>query len=70
MDHIHGAHYVAKCKVLSNPTMTILLNECTIATIFPHGINLGATFNPKLAYETAVVTARETRAANVQWYGI
>ena len=39
-----------------------------IATIFPHGINLGATFNPKLAYETAVVTARETRAANVQWY--
>ncbi|KAJ8663614.1 hypothetical protein O0I10_000860 [Lichtheimia ornata] len=49
LDHIHGAHYVAK------------------STIFPHGINLGATFNPKLAYETAVVTARETRAANVQW---
>ncbi|KAI9323595.1 glycoside hydrolase superfamily [Dichotomocladium elegans] len=49
LDHIHGAHYVAK------------------STIFPHGINLGASFNPKLAYETAVVTARETRAANVQW---
>ncbi|KAI8145512.1 glycoside hydrolase superfamily [Fennellomyces sp. T-0311] len=49
LDHIHGAHYVAK------------------STIFPHGVNLGASFNPKLAYETAVVTARETRAANVQW---
>ncbi|KAI9270550.1 glycoside hydrolase superfamily [Phascolomyces articulosus] len=49
LDHIHGAHYVAK------------------STIFAHGINLGASFNPKLAYETAVVTARETRAANVHW---
>ncbi|KAG2228318.1 hypothetical protein INT45_011110 [Circinella minor] len=36
-------------------------------TIFGHGINIGASFNPKLAYETAVVTARETRAANVHW---
>jgi len=40
---------------------------CTIATIFPHGINLAASFNPKLAYESASITARDTRAAGVQW---
>ncbi|KAI9488005.1 glycoside hydrolase superfamily [Zychaea mexicana] len=49
LDHIHGAHYVAK------------------STIFAHGVNLGASFNPKLSYDTAAVTARETRAANVHW---
>ncbi|KAL9540572.1 hypothetical protein MBANPS3_009605 [Mucor bainieri] len=36
-------------------------------TIFPHGINLAASFNPKLAYESASITARDTRAAGVQW---
>ncbi|KAI8082506.1 glycoside hydrolase superfamily [Gilbertella persicaria] len=36
-------------------------------TIFPHGINLAASFNPQLAYESASITARDTRAAGVQW---
>ncbi|KAI8994547.1 glycoside hydrolase family 3 protein [Pilobolus umbonatus] len=36
-------------------------------TIFPHGINLGASFNPELAYHSASITARESRAAGVHW---
>ncbi|KAI8377184.1 glycoside hydrolase family 3 domain protein [Choanephora cucurbitarum] len=36
-------------------------------TIFPHGINMAATFNPELAYKAASITARDTRAAGVQW---
>ncbi|KAI7889259.1 glycoside hydrolase family 3 domain protein, partial [Mucor mucedo] len=36
-------------------------------TIFPHGINIAASFNPELAYESASITARDTRAAGVQW---
>lgn len=38
-----------------------------VATIFPHGINIAASFNPELAYESASITARDTRAAGVQW---
>ncbi|KAL1933386.1 hypothetical protein VTP01DRAFT_7476 [Rhizomucor pusillus] len=53
LDHIHGAHYVAK--------------YWRTATLFPQGINIAATFNPKLAYEAASITARDTRAANVHW---
>ncbi|CAO3642130.1 unnamed protein product [Mucor hiemalis] len=36
-------------------------------TIFPHGINIAASFNPELSYESALITARDTRAAGVQW---
>ncbi|KAI8640046.1 glycoside hydrolase superfamily [Parasitella parasitica] len=36
-------------------------------TIFPHGINIAASFNPELAYESASITARDTRASGVQW---
>ena len=30
-------------------------------TLFPQNINLGASFNPELTYESAVITAYETR---------
>lgn len=36
-------------------------------TLFPQNINLGASFNPQLAYDAATVTAYETRAANCPW---
>lgn len=36
-------------------------------TFFPQNINLGASFNPDLAYEAARVTAYETRASNCPW---
>lgn len=36
-------------------------------TLFPQNINLGASFNPELAYESARVTAYETRAGDCPW---
>ena len=36
-------------------------------TLFPQNINLGASFNPELTYESAVITAYETRAGNCPW---
>lgn len=36
-------------------------------TLFPQNINMGAAFNPDLTYETARVTAYETRASNCPW---
>lgn len=36
-------------------------------TLFPQNINVGASFNPELAYEAARVTAYETRASNCPW---
>ena len=37
------------------------------ATYFPQNINIGASFNPQLAYDAGVVTAYESRAANCPW---
>ena len=37
------------------------------ATYFPQNINIGASFNPQLAYEAGVVTAYESRASNCPW---
>ena len=37
------------------------------ATYFPQNINVGASFNPQLAYEAGVITAYESRAANCPW---
>jgi beta-glucosidase len=39
----------------------------TGGTMFPQPINIGASFNPELAHSSAVITAYETRAANVPW---
>jgi beta-glucosidase len=36
-------------------------------TMFPQPINIGASFNPELAYESARITAYESRAADVPW---
>ena len=36
-------------------------------TLFPQNINIGASFNPKWAYEAARVTAYETRASDCPW---
>lgn len=36
-------------------------------TLFPQNINMGASFNPELAYEAARITAYETRASNCPW---
>lgn len=36
-------------------------------TLFPQNINIGASFNSELAYESARITAYETRAANCPW---
>lgn len=36
-------------------------------TLFPQNINIAASFNPDLAYESASVTAYETRASNCPW---
>lgn len=37
------------------------------STLFPHNIGMAATRNPKLVYESARITARETRAAGIPW---
>lgn len=37
------------------------------ATIFPHGINLGATFNPTHAYNTGNTTALESAGLGHRW---
>lgn len=37
------------------------------ATIFPHAINLGATFNPKHAWNTGAVTALESAGLGHHW---
>ena len=37
------------------------------ATYLPQNINIGATFNPQIAYEGGVITAYESRAANCPW---
>lgn len=37
------------------------------ATMFPQSVAMGATFNPRLVYESARITAYETRASNVPW---
>ena len=39
----------------------------TNATLFPHQINVAATFNTALARQQGRVTARETRAAGIHW---
>ena len=36
-------------------------------TMFPQNINIGASFNPGLAYTAAEITAYETRAGNCPW---
>nr|WP_321375278.1 glycoside hydrolase family 3 N-terminal domain-containing protein [uncultured Bacteroides sp.] len=36
-------------------------------TLFPQNINIGASFNPKWAYEAARITAYETRASDCPW---
>ena len=36
-------------------------------TLFPHAMAVGATGDPKLAYEMGRITAREARAVGVQW---
>lgn len=35
--------------------------------LFPQNINIGASFNPQLAYDASVITAYETRSANCPW---
>lgn len=42
-------------------------NSMLGATLFPHQINTGATFNPDLAYEVGRITAQDTAAAGVPW---
>ena len=37
------------------------------ATYLPQNINVGATFNPEIAYEAGQITAYESRAANCPW---
>ncbi|MGW0706856.1 glycoside hydrolase family 3 N-terminal domain-containing protein [Streptomyces sp. NPDC002643] len=42
-------------------------NNLAGATITPHNIGLGATRDPRLAYEMGALTAAETRATGVPW---
>lgn len=42
-------------------------NNVKNATIFPHNVGIGATRNPKLAYDIGVATALETAATGVHW---
>lgn len=37
------------------------------AVLFPQAINLGAAFNPSLAYAMGEITSRDTRAAGIPW---
>ena len=37
------------------------------ATLFPQGINMGASFNPDLVKESCEISAYETRAASIPW---
>ncbi|RUP51755.1 hypothetical protein BC936DRAFT_146244 [Jimgerdemannia flammicorona] len=37
------------------------------ATIFPHGINQAASFNPAVPYAAAEIAAKDSRASNVLW---
>ena len=37
------------------------------AALFPQALNLAATFNPTLAYNAGKITAKDTRAAGMNW---
>jgi len=37
------------------------------ATLLPTQLNLAATFNPLLAYNSGLITSKDTRAAGMQW---
>jgi len=37
------------------------------ATVFPQQINVGASFNPELAYRMGEITAKDTRQAGMHW---
>ena len=37
------------------------------ATLFPHNLNIAATFEPELAYAAGEVTGAETRAVGITW---
>ena len=37
------------------------------AAMFPQAINIGASFNPQLAYDSGLITGKDTRAAGVPW---
>ncbi|MCI6617742.1 MAG: glycoside hydrolase family 3 C-terminal domain-containing protein [Prevotella sp.] len=36
-------------------------------TLFPQGVNMGATFNRRLVHDASAVSAYETRAASIPW---
>jgi beta-glucosidase len=42
-------------------------NNVKGATIFPHNIGLGCTFDKKLVYKVADITAREVAATGIDW---
>ncbi|MEU3525742.1 glycoside hydrolase family 3 N-terminal domain-containing protein [Streptomyces sp. NPDC038707] len=42
-------------------------NNLSGATVLPHNIGIGASRDPRLAYETGAVTAAEVRATGVPW---
>lgn len=37
------------------------------AALFPQSINIGASFNPNIAYDSGLITGKDTRAAGVPW---
>ncbi|MGW3359349.1 glycoside hydrolase family 3 N-terminal domain-containing protein [Streptomyces bungoensis] len=42
-------------------------NNLAGATIMPHNVGIGASRDPRLAYETGAVTAAEVRATGIPW---
>ncbi|MEO1584330.1 MAG: glycoside hydrolase family 3 N-terminal domain-containing protein [Planctomycetota bacterium] len=42
-------------------------NYVTGATIFPHNLNLGASWNPELARASGAIAARDSRAVGLNW---
>ncbi len=42
-------------------------NYITGATLFPHNLTLGATFNPELARQSGAVAAADSRAVGLNW---
>tara|TARA_B100000941_G_scaffold154426_1_gene109473 strand:+ start:2139 stop:3941 length:1803 start_codon:yes stop_codon:yes gene_type:complete len=42
-------------------------NNVKGATIFPHNIGLGCTFDPKIVYKVSDITAREVTATGLNW---
>jgi beta-glucosidase len=67
LQSINMAHSSNKIPVLFGIDYVHGTNYLYEGTIFPHNINLGASFNPVLARQTGIFTAREAASLGHHW---